>query len=524
MAKKKNAAGARIHLLHRRGVFRGVPNGQSSGPGPEDLVKSLTITRRGKRLTGAKARKTRYPVAPERIDGEGMIGRDSESSALQGTAMGVSAPEPSDTHGKALALNLDGLHYGTLAEIGAGQEVARWFLSVGAASGTVAKTISAYDKIVSDEIYGGGTRYVSRERLRAMLDHEYRLLLERLTTTRGQNKRFFVFADTVAARNYQGTNEQHGWMGIRFQTESTSEPSDILLHVNLRDRAAVLQQQAVGILGVNLIYAALRQRSDRDGFLIGLFEQLSIERIEIDVIELEGPAFLAADAKEWCLALLARDMAHAIVFDPFGNVVEPANVLRKRPALIMRGTFGRAELLDPVLFESAKQQLFAEGARFEREPVTAIEMTTTHVSRATILPPAEMLRLIRELSMACPVIVSNFPETYLLSHYLRRYSTEPLRFVMSIAAAAKILHERFYQDLPGTLLEGLGKLLATNVTLYVAPMPRESFLGAVRDESGHVAIRGTATDVVGLDDLIPEPPARHLLEYLRTSGRITALK
>ena len=227
---------------------------------------------------------------------------------------------------------------------------------------------------------------------------------------------------------------------------------------------------------------------------------------------------------EWCLALLSRNMAHAIIFDSSGKVVEPSSVLRKRPALIMRGTFGRAELLDPGLFETAKQQLLAEGIEFEREPVAAVEMTTTHVTRAATLSPAEMLQLIRELTPPCPAIVSNFPETYLLSHYLRRYSTEPLRFVMSIAAAAKIMHERFYQDLPGTLLEGLGKLLATNVRLYVAPMPRESFLGALRDESGQVAIRPTATDLVGLDDLIPQAPARHLLEYLRASGRIMALK
>jgi hypothetical protein len=454
-----------------------------------------------------------------------MIGSNSEASAAQGTAIGASAPpHPSDTHGKALALNLDGLHYGTLAEIGAGQDVARWFLSVGAASGTVAKTISAYDKTVSDDIYGAGTRYVSKERLRAMLDWEYRLLLQRLATTHGENKRFFVFADTVAARNYEGTNEQHGWLGIRFQTEPGSHPSHILLHVNLRDRAAVLQQQAVGILGVNLIYAAFRQRLNRDAFLAGLFDQLSVEKIEIDAIELEGPAFITASANEWCLALLSLNMARAIVFDGSGNVVEPSSMLRKRPALIMRGTFGRTELLDPGLFESAKQQLLAEGARFEREPVAAVEMTTTHVTRAAVFSPAEMLQLIRELTPPCPAIVSNFPETYLLTRYLRRYSTEPLRFVMSIAAAAKIMHERFYQDLPGTLLEGLGKLLATNVRLYVAPMPREFFLAAVRDESGHVAIRRTATDLVGLDDLIPQAPARHLLEYLRASGRITALK
>src|SRR5262249_23528582 len=161
-----------------------------------------------------------------------------------------------DTHGKALSLNLNGAIYGTFAEIGAGQEVARWFLRVGAASGTVAKTICAYDKVVSDDIYGAGTRYVSKERLLAMLDREYSLLLERLGPTRSGDTRFFVFADTIAARNYQGTNEQHGWLGIRFQPEPGSPPSQMMLHINLRDSTAQLQQQAIGTLGVNLVHAS----------------------------------------------------------------------------------------------------------------------------------------------------------------------------------------------------------------------------------------------------------------------------
>src|SRR5437763_5800292 len=166
------------------------------------------------------------PAAPGRVDTQA-IASGTDVNGPQATAAGPVAPQKFDTHGKALALNLDGSHYGTLAEIGAGQEVARWFLSVGAASGTVAKTMSAYDKTVSDDIYGAGTRYVSKERLLAMLGYEYRLLLERLTTTRGENQRFFVFADTVSARNYQGTNEQHGWLGIRFQTEPGAQPSQI---------------------------------------------------------------------------------------------------------------------------------------------------------------------------------------------------------------------------------------------------------------------------------------------------------
>ena len=172
----------------------------------------------------------------------------------------MSAPAPqqsTDIHAKALAINLEASFYGTFAEIGAGQEVARWFLSVGAASGTVAQAISAYDKTVSDDMYGAGTRYVSKERLVAMLDHEYQLLLARLAKARGAHTRFFVFADTVATRNYQGTNEQHGWLGVRFQDEPDGQPNQILLHINLGDSTAQLQQQAIGTLGVNLIYACL---------------------------------------------------------------------------------------------------------------------------------------------------------------------------------------------------------------------------------------------------------------------------
>ena len=234
--------------------------------------------------------------------------------------MSLPAPKQfTDIHAKALSINLEASCYGTFAEIGAGQEVARWFLSAGAASGTVAQAISAYDKTVSDDTYGAGTRYVSKERLLAMLDHEYQLLLARLAKDRGAHTRFFVFADTVATRNYKGDNEQHGWLGVRFQAEPDGEPNQILLHINLRDPTAQLQQQAIGTLGVNLIYAAYHQRSSPADFLAGLFDDLSIERIEIDVLELTGPVFAGADSRLWCLGLLRNGMCHALVFDSNGD-------------------------------------------------------------------------------------------------------------------------------------------------------------------------------------------------------------
>jgi hypothetical protein len=439
----------------------------------------------------------------------------------------IAAPQVAakqDTHAKALSLNLEAKAYGTLAEIGAGQEVARWFLSVGAASGTVAKTISAYDKKMSDEIYGTGTRYVSKERLLAMLGLEYKLLLERLNTTHGKDRCFFAFADTVAARNYQGTNEQHGWVGILFQSAPGSPPNQILLHINLRDPTAQLQQQAIGVLGVNLIYAAFRQRSSRADFLSGLFNELSNARIEIDVIALDGPAFADEDSSDWCLALLEQKMAQAIVFDAKGQVVEPASLIRKRPLLVMRGSFGHPEHFEAGLFESAKRCLLAEGVALEREPATLFELTVRHVSNGPALIPADMLQIIRRLAQQGVVIITHFPETYLLTHYLRRHSTEPIRLILGTGALANTLHEAFYTRLPGALLEGIGRLLAINVKLYVAPMPRDAFRAAIADLSGSLEIRKSDNSLVTVDDLMPAVPNRHLFDYLRASGRIVGLE
>jgi hypothetical protein len=433
-------------------------------------------------------------------------------------------PAQHDVHGKALSLNLDPSIYGTLAEIGAGQEVARWFLRVGAASGTVAKTISAYDKTVSDDIYGAGTRYVSKERLLAMLDHEYKLLVDRLDATRGKDTYFFVFADTIATRNYQGTNEQHGWVGIRFQHKPGADPSQILIHINLCDSTAQLQQQAIGILGVNLVYAAFHQRTDSETFLSGLFHQLSSERIEIDALAFSGQAFATEDERAWSLALLSRHMAHAIVLDGRGQVVEPSSVLRKRPLIVMRGSFSHIEVLDLGLLQAANQQLVAEGASFEREPMKLLELTIHHVSGVDALPVSDSVEMLQRLTRSGPVIVSNFPETYLLSRYLRRHTTEPVRFVLGVSTAAKTLHEAFYQDLPGTLLEGLGRLLATNVKLYVAPMPKEPFWAAVGDLSGNLVIKDSGNGLVTLDDLVPSEPGRHLFQYLRASNWIVPLQ
>jgi hypothetical protein len=239
---------------------------------------------------------------------------------------------------------------------------------------------------------------------------------------------------------------------------------------------------------------------------------------------LNGPAFADQDAQTWGLALLRLQMAHAIVFDAAGEVVEPSSLLRKRPLLVMRGSFSHPERFSSDFFRAADQQLAAEGTLLERTPATLFELTIHPVSGEEALAAPDMLACIRQLTPRGPVIVTDYPETYLLGGYLRRHSTEAVRFILSVAAAAKIMHERFYQDLPGALLEGVGKLLATNVKLYVARMPLEAFRAAVGELDGAIGIRESAQSLVTLDDLMASGPSHHLFEYLRASGRVVALE
>src|SRR5207245_10719321 len=227
-------------------------------------------------------------------------------------------------------LNLDIPTFGSFAEIGAGQEVARWFLLVGGASGTVAKTISAYDKEVSDDLYGSGSRYVSKERLEAMLDNEWTQLLTQLSKSRGSQTRFFCLVDTVSARNFAGTNDSHGWIGLRFQLQPGGPPNDVLLNVNMSDPSNVLQQQSIGILGVNLIYAAFYEGQTKESFLEGVAQDVVAERIEIDYIDLRGPSFESWDHRALLVHLVRAGLAEAVFFPSKGSTVPPTEVLYKK--------------------------------------------------------------------------------------------------------------------------------------------------------------------------------------------------
>lgn len=426
----------------------------------------------------------------------------------------------SSPHRKALEINLDPSQYGTFAEIGAGQEVADWFLRVGGASGTVAQTICAYDKAFSDERYGQGTRYVSRERLLAMLEHEYRMLEAQLRAPRGLQVRFFAFADTVAARNFKGDNEQHGWVGLRFQAESGAQPSDVLLHVALRDHDVEQQRASLGVLGVNLVHAAFHQKPEPQPFLAAMFEGLSRDRLEIDVVQLGGPAFAGQDSRLWCLEALRLGLSRALLFDGTGRPEQPSTVLRKR-SLVVEGGDVDADPVDPrVLVATAFAQLDREE-RPEPQPMLLLDVRLEQLTGPGAAgSPGDRLD---RLTARAPIIVTDQNVLHPVVEYLRRYTSAPIRMVTSVAVFADLLSGT-YQTLPGALLESLGKLLVEDVRLYIYPVPLDTFRRARAEDPRRRVAASPSGGSVTLDDLRCEPPLDHLLRYLRGAGWLVPLE
>ena len=304
------------------------------------------------------------------------IGRRKSLQELKkATNLPIMSSEQLSVERKALRINLDSSKYGTFAEIGAGQEVARHFFQAGGAAGTVAKTMSAYDMKFSDKIYGEAGRYVSRKRLVQMMSHEFGLLRERLSEDRGIKSQFFAFSNTVSALNFSKSNECHGWMGIRFQLEPLGEVHDIILHVRMLDRENRLQQEAIGMLGVNLVYGAFHHHENPDNFIQSLADGIDIERIEIDMIEFNGLEFEKFDNRILCLKLTQSGLTDAIMFDQQGYVVQASEVLYKKSCLIERGSFRPVTKVNLDMLEKAKKQFLSREQIVDNDLMVFMELT-----------------------------------------------------------------------------------------------------------------------------------------------------
>lgn len=427
-------------------------------------------------------------------------------------ATGRSDNGSADTHRKALEVNLDPTSFGSFAEIGAGQEVARWFLRVGAASGTVAKTVSAYDKEVSDDLYGSGTRYVSRPRLETMLDHEWKSLVQQIGDTRGKDTRLFAFADTIAARNFAGTNDCHGWIGVRFQDHPQAEASDILLHVNLRDNANLLQQEAVGILGVNLLHALLNERAAPGDLPARMFDSLANDRLEIDQIVMRGRAFADCDMRELHKALARDGRAEAVTLNSDGVAVAANEFLYKKSVAIVPLASDPRDDLSPEAIAACLATLRREVAG-NPEVKDVIDVRLMVVDSDTPLPAvgegAAMMMRHRQL--------------YRATAFVRRYTQAPLRFAVPLPALIRVLDDVRYQHLEGRLLEGIARLFGSNVRVLAYPCHREELRPLLETELGRGWEVDDGRQWITADQLRPAPPLLHLYEYLLASGFLVAI-
>ncbi len=416
--------------------------------------------------------------------------------------------EDLDTHHKALKINLDPRWYGTLAEIGAGQEVVRWFFRVGAAAGTVAKSISAYDMTVSDAIYGSGDRYVSRVRLQAMLDLEFDLNIERLSDKRGDTTAFFAFADTVVARSFKGGNECHGWMGVKFQSRPRDEPSQILIHVRMLDAEASLQQEALGVVGVNLLYGAFFLHHEPELLVESLLDKLTTGRIEIDVIEFKGIEFRAVDNRLITLKLVQLGLSGAAMFGPNHEVLQPSEVLYKKAVLVERGSFRPPTHVNFDMLECALEKFRADPAVAGKEVLPLFELTMRNllgdgdeVDRRDFLARADLLA-----ACGMTVLVSDYFEYYRLAAYLAWRTKERVGIVLGAPSMIELFEEKYYTQLPGGILESFGRLFKNDLKLYVYP-----------------SLDGVSGELTTVENLQVSPELRKLYGYLADRGSFVAL-
>lgn len=371
---------------------------------------------------------------------------------------------------KALQINLDARKYGTFAEIGAGQEVARWFFRVGGAAGTVAKTISAYDMAVSDAIYGPAERYVSRQRLQAMLAYEFDLLLQRLDKARGDKTTFFAFANTVATHSFSHQEEGHGWMGIRFQAEPRAEPSEILIHIRMLDKENFRQQEALGIIGVNLIHGAFFLHRDPETLIGALLDSLTWERVEVDMIRFAGPAFAEVDNRLMALLLVKQGLTEAAMFTAQGEAVQWNEVLYKKPVLVQRGNFRPITNATLDVLDRALELFVREPDVNGEQPVVLLEMNLRQMTNGDALDHRDFLDRADTLTpLGKMVLVSNFRRYHRVAAYLSRYTKRPIGMAMGAGKLAEIFDPHYYNEAEGGMLGGLGQLFKNPGRLYLYP-------------------------------------------------------
>ncbi|WP_010230326.1 hypothetical protein [Gillisia marina] len=407
---------------------------------------------------------------------------------------------------KCLRINLNENIYGTFAEIGAGQETVRNFFRVGDASGTIAKTISAYDKDFSDAIYGieDDRRYVTESRLKSILSYETGLIEGRISREKHPDKLFFSYANTVTTIDFAKKYKGHGWMGIRFQTQPEEEYSEIILHVQFHETLAVLQQITIGTMGVNLIHGAYYLHDDPKNLLIHLYDQLDKDQIEIDTINFTGPVFENVDNRLISLQLVKNGMTDAVMFAPDGHNVLPANVLYKRNILTLRGSFRPVTKVNMSMYEKSLKLFLNEKKVDEQKAVVIFEMTLSNLRAEGEIDEKDFMDRAKLLgALGQTVMISNFQEYYKVVEYFAQHTSERMGLTMGVNTFIEIFDEKYYRHLSGGILEAFGKLFFKDLKVYLYPLKNP--------ETG---------EITNSENLKVHPRMKELYKFFKDNGKV----
>lgn len=385
---------------------------------------------------------------------------------------------------KALRTNLNPNIYGSFAEIGAGQETVRHFFRAGGASGTIAKAMSAYDKEFSDAIYGqeAAGRYVTENRLRKMLNHEYQLLHERISRETSPDKCFFAFANTVATINFAKTFKGHGWLGVRYQTRPDREANEVIVHVRLHEDNPKYQQETIGAMGVNLIYAAYNLYEEPKSFLLSLYDGIDRTAIEVDLINFSGPDFDHIDNRLMSLQLIKNGFTDAVIFGPEGKNLLPAELLYKKNILAMRGSFRPVTRVNMDMIKKGYKQFIKSKNVQKDDAVVLFEITLNNLLADGTLDEQDFLDRADILcSIGQTVLISNYQEYYRLVDYFAGFTKKRIGLIMGIPSLQEIFDEKYYEHLTGGILEAMGRLFSKSLVIYAYPFRVETSVNTVSD-------------------------------------------
>ncbi len=407
---------------------------------------------------------------------------------------------------KALRINLNDHTYGTFAEIGAGQETVRHFFRAGGASQTIAKAMSAYDKNFSDAIYGTEEdgRYVTESRLKKMLHYEIDLMEDRLSRDKFPDKRFFSYANTVATIDFAKAFKGHGWVGIKFQLDALEGYNEIILHVRFKQTDSKLQQETLGMLGVNLIYGAFYLHDKPKELLKSFYDHIDKDTIEIDMVNFSGARFMYVDNRLMSLHLVKNGMTEAVMFGPDGNNLLPAHVLYKKNILALRGSFRPITKVSMEILDESKKMFFAEKKVDEKNTQIIFEITLHNlraegkINERDFIDRAEIL-----CSLGQTVMITDFQEYYRLVDYFSDYSKERMGLAMGVSSLIQIFDEKYYRNISGGILEAFGKLFYKDLKIYLYPLK-----DAKTDE------------IITSENLKVHPRMKELYKYFKSNGKI----